>query len=67
MALFEDLLLLADGRLLFYGEWSTAGSCFDKLGYPCAPGMLLVASAVAAAASRSWRSCMLHCWSSAQL
>ena len=34
MKLFDDLLLIAQGRLLFYGEWASAGCVFDKLGYP---------------------------------
>ena len=37
MALFDDLLLVARGRLMVHGEWGSAESCFDQLGYLCAP------------------------------
>ena len=37
MALFDDLLLVAGGRCCYYGEWGSAGSYFEKLGYACVP------------------------------
>lgn len=34
--LFDDFLLLADGRLMYCGAWIKAGPFFENLGYRCA-------------------------------
>ncbi|KAL1305221.1 hypothetical protein AAFC00_002139 [Neodothiora populina] len=38
VALFDQLVLLAKGRLVYSGPFSSCQTYFDNLGYPCPPG-----------------------------
>lgn len=38
VALFDQLILLAKGRVVYSGPFSSCQSYFDNLGYPCPPG-----------------------------
>lgn len=38
VALFDQLVLLARGRMVYSGPFSTCQSYFDSIGYPCPPG-----------------------------
>ena len=38
VALFDQLLLLAKGKMVYSGEYKQCQRYFDELGYPCPPG-----------------------------
>ncbi|KAL1975489.1 hypothetical protein VTN31DRAFT_3881 [Thermomyces dupontii] len=38
VALFDRLILLANGRTVYSGPFSTCQTYFDRVGYPCPPG-----------------------------
>ncbi|KAI9807854.1 MAG: hypothetical protein M1825_005160 [Sarcosagium campestre] len=38
VALFDQLILLAQGKTVYSGEFSQCQSYFDRIGYPCPPG-----------------------------
>ncbi|SPO21890.1 related to ABC transporter protein [Ustilago trichophora] len=38
VALFDKLLLLAEGRVVYSGPFSKCGDYFDQVGHPCPPG-----------------------------
>ncbi len=56
VALFDKLLLLAEGRVVFSGPFSRCGDYFDQVGHPCPPGFNIADFLIDLTARRSFGS-----------